>query len=76
MKPAASLSVTDRYKLKEMTLTRSMAAPAGRVMFCKGRKIVSYADVVDLARIFNIPKGTTEICVSTIDYTDIKEWIG
>lgn len=27
-------------------------------------------------QIFNIPKGTTEICVSTIDYADIKEWIG
>jgi hypothetical protein len=45
-------------------------------MFCKGRKIVSYADVGDLAQILKIPKGTTEICVSTVDYADIKEWIG
>jgi hypothetical protein len=76
MKPATSLSITDRHRLKEITLTPSMAVPAGRVMFCKGRKIVSYADVPDLAQIFKIPKGTTEICVSTIDYADIKEWIG
>ena len=76
MKPATSLSITDRYRLKEITLTRSMAVPAGRVMFCKGRKIVSYADVPDLAQIFKIPKGTTEICVSAADHADIKEWIG
>jgi hypothetical protein len=76
MKPAASLSVTDQYKLKQLTLTRSMAVPAGRVMFCQGRKILNYADVADLAQIFNIPKGTTEICVSGADYADIKEWIG
>jgi hypothetical protein len=76
MRPAASLSITDRYRLKALTLTRSMAVPAGRVMFCKGRKILNYADVADLAQIFNIPKGTTEICISGADYADIKEWIG
>jgi hypothetical protein len=53
-----------------------MAVPAGRVMFCRGRKILNYADVAVLAKIFQIPKGTTEICVSGADYADIKEWIG
>jgi hypothetical protein len=76
MKPAHALSITDRYRLKELTLTKSMAVPAGRVMFCRGRKILNYADVADLAHIFRIPKGTTEICVSGADYADIQEWIG
>jgi hypothetical protein len=76
MRPAASLSITDRYRLKELTLTKSMAVPAGRVMFCRGRKILNYADVAYLANIFKIPKGATEICVSAADYADIKDWIG
>jgi hypothetical protein len=76
MRPAASLSITDRYRLKELTLTKSMAVPAGRVMFSRGRKILNYADVAYLANIFKIPKGATEICVSAADYADIKEWIG
>jgi hypothetical protein len=77
MRPAVNPSITHRCTLKEMTLTRSMAVPAGRrVMFCRGRKILNYADVAVLAKIFHIPKGTTEICVSDADYADIKEWIG
>jgi hypothetical protein len=76
VKPAAALSITDRYRLKELTLTLSMAVPAGRVMFCQGRKILTYADVIDLAQIFSIPRGATEICVSAADYADIKNWIG
>jgi hypothetical protein len=76
MKPAASLTLTDRYKLKEFTLRQLMTVPAGRVMFCRGRKILGYGDVADLAQIFIIPKGTTEICVSSADHADLKEWIG
>jgi hypothetical protein len=76
MRPAVNLSITDRYKLKELTLTKSMAVTAGRVMYCRGRKILGYADVADLAQIFGIPRGTTEICVSSADFADIKEWIG
>ena len=76
MRPAVNLSVTDRYRLKELILTKSMAVPAGRVMFCRGRKILNFADVAVLANIFQIPKGATEICVSAADHADIKEWIG
>jgi hypothetical protein len=76
MRPATTLTVTDRYKLKEFALRQLMTVPAGRVMFCRGRKILGYADVTDLAKIFGIPRGTTEICVSSADYADIREWIG
>ena len=76
MKPATTLTVTDRYKLKEYALKPLGTVPAGRVMFCQGRKILGYANVPDLAQIFGIPRGTTEICVSSADYADIKEWIG
>jgi hypothetical protein len=76
MKPVTTLTVTDRYKLKEFALKQLMTVPAGRVMYCRGRKILGYADVADLAQIFGIPRGTTEICVSSADFADIKEWIG
>ena len=76
MRPATTLTVTDRYKLKEFALKQLMTVPAGRVMFCRGRKILNFADVAVLANIFQIPKGATEICVSAADHADIKEWIG
>ena len=76
MKPAGTPSVTIRYKLKEFGLTRLGTVPAGRVMFCQNRKVLGYGDVANLARIFDIPRGTTEICLSAADYDDVKGWIG
>jgi hypothetical protein len=76
MRPATPLTITDRYKLKEFALKQLMTVPAGRVMFCRGRKILGYAYVADLAQIFSIPRTTTEICLSSADYDDVKEWIG
>lgn len=75
MKPAAVLSVTDRYRLKEMTLERSGAMPPGRVMWCNGRKVLGYGNVADLPKVFEIPRGANTLCLSMEDYDDVREWL-
>ena len=72
-KPVAS--VTERYRWRELELQRTGTVPAGRVMFCQGRKILGYADVATLS-VVRIPKGADVMCVSLADADDIKEWIG
>lgn len=74
MKPTATLSVTDRYKLKELQLERSGAVTPGRVMWCKGRKVLGYGDVTAI-NAMTIPKGATHLAVSAVDYDDVKGWL-
>ncbi len=76
MKPPGTLGVTDRYRLKELTLQQAGTVPAGRVMWCRGRKVLGYNDVSQLGNIFAIPKGADTICVSAADFADVKEWLG
>lgn len=75
MKPPKPLSVTDRQRFRELELQQAGTVPAGRVMFCRGRKVLDYADVADLVNVFNIPKGADTMCVSPADINDIKEWL-
>lgn len=75
--PTAKLSVTQRHLLKDMTLQQSMVVPAGRLMFCRGRKILGYGNLSDLES----PKrlelmGVNVVCVSRADFNDVKAWIG
>jgi len=74
--PGIKLSVTQRYALKDMTLEKSQAIPAGRVMFCKGRKILAFGDVTDLIRARFIAPRADTLCLSAADYDDVKAWIG
>jgi hypothetical protein len=76
MKPAATISVTDRYRLKELSLEKAGTVTPGRVMFCRDRKVLSYGDVADLGNVFKIPKGANMLCVSPADYADVREWLG
>lgn len=76
MKPAAAISVTDRYRLKELILQQAGTVTPGRVMFCRDRKVLGYADVNDLANVFKIPKGANTVCVSVADFEDVKGWLG
>jgi hypothetical protein len=76
MKPDVALSITDRYRLKELTLEQSGTVPAGRVMWCRDRKVLGFGNVSDLPRIFGIPKGANRICLSAADFADVKEWLG
>jgi hypothetical protein len=74
--PSTTLGVTDRYTLKEFTLERSAGVIGGRLMWCRGRKIVGYGNVVDLPKIFAIPKGADTIVLSAADFDDVKAWLG
>lgn len=74
--PGIKLSVTQRYALKDMKLERSQAIPAGRVMFCQGRRVLGFADVTELHRArFLAPKADT-LCLAAADFDDVKAWIG
>lgn len=44
------LSVTDRCMLKALTLEQAQAVQPGRVMWCRGRKILGYGNVEDCPR--------------------------
>jgi hypothetical protein len=75
MKPAAVLSVTDRQRWRELELQRTGTVTPGRVMFCRGRKVLGYADVATLGNVFFIPKSADTLCVSLEDADEIKEWL-
>jgi hypothetical protein len=76
MKPPRPISVTDRCRLKELELQQVSTVPAGRVMWCRDRKVMGFADIAGLANVFTIPKGANTICVSPADFADVKEWLG
>jgi hypothetical protein len=76
MKPAGTLSVTDRYRLKELELQMTGTVPPGRVMWCRGRQVLGYNDVSQLGNVFAIPKGADTLCVSGADFDDVKAWLG
>lgn len=40
--PTTKLTVTQRYALKDLAWEKSQAVTPGRVMLCKGRKVVGY----------------------------------
>lgn len=71
-----SLSVTDRQRLKELTLERTATVPPGKVMWCRDRKVLSFSKVDDLANVVAVPRLANRLCVSPSDYLTIKEWIG
>lgn len=70
-----ALSVTDRYRLKELTLQESAVLPAGKVMWCQGRKILGYGSIDNLARVSAIPSRADTACISAADFRRIKDWI-
>ena len=74
--PATKLtSVTQRYKIKDLKWERSSAIIGGRLMFCRGRKILGYGSVENLHRVALIPPGADTLVVSAADYDDLKAWI-
>jgi hypothetical protein len=74
--PAVKLSATTRYALKELKLERSGTTPAGRVMYCQGRKVLAFGDVEELHRARFIAPRADTLCVAAADYDDVKAWIG
>jgi hypothetical protein len=74
--PTAKLTVTERERLKALTFEKSGAVPPGRVMLCKGRKVVGYCNVAELSRTFIIAAQANTVCLSAEDFADVQEWLG
>lgn len=75
VKPPPVKLTGDRQRWRELELQRTGTVTPGRVMFCRGRKVLGYADVATLGNIFMIPKGADTLCVALEDADDIKEWL-
>ncbi|HEX4114156.1 MAG TPA: hypothetical protein VH020_16605 [Stellaceae bacterium] len=73
--PTIELTVTQRYALKDLAWEKSQAVTPGRVMLCKGRKIVGYCDVADLAHGSAIAARCNTVCLSASDYDDVQAWL-
>lgn len=73
--PAIKLTVTQRERLRSLTFEARAVVTPGRVMLCKGRRIVGYCDVDELANTKAIEAQTTVICLSPADYDDVQRWL-
>ncbi len=73
--PTATLTVTDRYRLKELAWEQSQVVPPGKVMWCRGRRVLGYCKLADLPRVSLIPPGATAACLSGTDFGDVRAWI-
>lgn len=74
--PRTTLTVTDRYKLKELSWQQSDIVQLGRVMWCQGRKVLGFGKVEELSRVTLIPPGADTACLAPSDYADVQRWLG
>lgn len=75
MKPTTPFAKADQMRLRQLKLERSQMPPPGRVMFWHGRKLLGHGDVATLGDFLAVPKQADTVCVSEIDYPEVKEWI-
>ena len=73
--PLRSISITDRERLRALAWEARQVVPAGRVMLCKGQRVVGYCDVGDLANAFTIANQASLVCLSPADFADVKRWL-
>lgn len=76
MKPAVAFAKADQTLLRQLKFERSAVPEPGRVLFCRGRRILGYGDVSKLGDFLYIPKYADTVCVSAADYPDVREWLG
>lgn len=77
MTPAVPFSkASEQTRLRFMKLESSMVPQPGRVMFCRGRKIIGYGDVGKLGDRGTIPDQADTICISAADFEDVRSWRG
>lgn len=77
MQPAVPFSkVPDQFRLRSLKLEQSMVPQPGRVMFCRGRKIIGYGDVGELGERGVIPDAADTICIAAADFEDVRSWRG
>jgi hypothetical protein len=74
--PATALSVTQRHRLLDLKWEKSQAVPPGRVMLCRGRKVLGYCGVLDLPRVHLIAAKADTVCLAAADFDDVKGWLG
>lgn len=74
--PTIKLSVTERERLKSLRWEERLVVIPGRVMLCRGRRIVGYCSVAELVRTTVIAAQADTVCLSTADFADVQQWIG
>lgn len=70
-----ALQPTTRYRLRAMTLEISGVVPDGKVMWCRGRKVLGYGAVGELNKPHRIPDSADTACFSAKDYAVVMEQI-
>jgi len=73
--PAIKLTITQRERLRALKWEQSNAIIAGRVMLCKGRHVVGYCDVDELANTKALEARANTVVLSVADYDDVQEWL-
>ena len=63
------------FKVKVLALGDPAQLPPGRVMLCKGRRIVGYCNVEELAQAKTIAARASNVCVSPLDWPDLEAWL-
>lgn len=76
MKPTVPFQKADQLRLRQLKLEQSQVPGPGRVMFCRGRRVLGYGDVGKLGNARYIPDAADTVCVAMADFADVKEWIG
>lgn len=66
--PGLRMSGTDRYRLRDLNPVASQVVPNGRLMWTRGRKIIGYGTIDNIAV---IPKEATGVMVSIEDHRQI-----
>jgi hypothetical protein len=73
--PAIKLTVTQRQRLKLLKLEERQVVIPGRVMLCKGARVVGYCDLDELANTKAIEALANTVCLSPADYADVMRWL-
>jgi hypothetical protein len=73
--PALKLTITQRSRLSALAFEERQVVIPGRVMLCKGRRIVGYCNLDDLVNTKTIEAQATTVCLSPADFNDVKRWL-
>ena len=76
MKPATPFAKADQARMRDLKFEQSQIPAPGRVMFCRGRRVLGHGDLGKLGDFLYVPKQADTVCVSAADFDDVKEWLG
>lgn len=75
LRPATPFAKADQMRIRTLAFEQSQIPPAGRVMFCRGRRILGHGDVAKLGQLRYIPDEADTIRISVADYPDVQQWV-